>query len=168
MVMEPEMIRNVCLIGHRGSGKTALGEAMLGLASGRKGPSGNVLDQAEEEVERGMTLGMGVAHLEWKGRLINVLDTPGEGGFIADAFVAQRAADCAILMVHAQDPLQVVTERVWRRGEKEGIPHIIVVNHLDRERTDFGVVVEQLRDRFGPAVVPLNLPIGREGNIKGI
>ena len=168
MAMEPEMIRNVCLIGHRGSGKTALGEAMLGLASGRKGPSGNVLDHAEEEIERGMTLGMGVAHLEWKGRQINVLDTPGEGGFIADAFVAQRAADCAILMVHAQDPIQVVTERVWRRGEKEGIPHVIVVNHLDRERTDFGTVVEQLRDRFGSAVVPLNLPIGREGGLKGV
>ncbi len=141
---------------------------MLGLASGRKGPTGHVLDHAEEEIERGMTLGMGVAHFEWKGRQINVLDTPGEGGFIADAFVAQRAADCAILMLHAQDPIQVVTERVWRRGEKEDIPHIIVVNHLDRERTDFGAVVEQLRGRFGPAVVPLNLPIGREGGLKGV
>ena len=168
MAIEPEMIRNVCLIGHRGSGKTALGEAMLGIASGRKGPSGNVLDHGEEEIERGMTLGMGVAHLEWKGRQINIIDTPGEGGFIADAFVAQRAADCAVLMVHAQDPIQVVTERVWRRGEKEDIPHIIVVNHLDRERTDFVAVVEQLRARFGPAVVPLNLPIGREGGLKGV
>src|SRR5215216_6476812 len=116
MAIEPEMIRNVCLIGHRGSGKTALGEAMLGIASGRKGPSGNVLDHGEEEIERGMTLGMGVAHLEWKGRQI----------------------------------------------------HIIVVNHLDRERTDFVAVVEQLRARFGPAVVPLNLPIGREGGLKGV
>jgi len=141
---------------------------MLGIASGRKGPSGNVLDHGEEEIERGMTLGMGVAHLEWKGRQINIIDTPGEGGFIADAFVAQRAADCAVLMVHAQDPIQVVTERVWRRGEKEDIPHIIVVNHLDRERTDFVAVVEQLRARFGPAVVPLNLPIGREGGLKGV
>ncbi len=162
------MIRNVCLIGHRGSGKTALGEAMLGLASGRKGAQGSILDQAEEETEREMTLGMGVAHLEWKGRHVNVLDTPGDGGFIADAFIAQRAADCAILVVHAQDPIQVVTERVWRRGEKEGIPHIIVVNHLDRERTDFSAVVEQLRERFGMAVVPLNLPIGREGGLKGV
>ena len=162
------MIRNVCLIGHRGSGKTALGEAMLGLASGRKGAQGSILDQAEEETEREMTLGMGVAHLEWKGRQVNVLDTPGDGGFIADAFIAQRAADCAILVVHAQDPIQVVTERVWRRGEKEGIPHIIVVNHLDRERTDFSAVVEQLRERFGMAVVPLNLPIGREGGLRGV
>jgi elongation factor G len=162
------MIRNVCLIGHRGSGKTALGEAMLGLASGRKGAQGSILDQAEEETEREMTLGMGVAHLEWKGRHVNVLDTPGDGGFIADAFIAQRAADCAILVVHAQDPIQVVTERVWRRGEKEGIPHIIVVNHLDRERTDFSAVVEQLRERFGMAVVPLNLPIGRESGLRGV
>jgi elongation factor G len=168
MAVEPEQIRNICLIGHRGSGKTALGEAMIGLASGRKGPSGNVLDHAEEEIERGMTLGMGVAHLEWKGRQVNVLDTPGDGGFIGDAFIAQRVADCAILVVHAQDPIQVVTERVWRRGEKENIPHVIVVNHLDRERTDFGTVVEQLRDRFGPAVVPLNLPIGKEGDFKGV
>jgi elongation factor G len=162
------MIRNVCLIGHRGSGKTALGEAMLGLASGRKGAQGSILDQAEEETEREMTLGMGVAHLEWKGRHVNVLDTPGDGGFIADAFIAQRAADCAILVVHAQDPIQVVTERVWRRGEKEGIPHIIAVNHLDRERTDFSAVVEQLRERFGMAVVPLNLPIGRESGLRGV
>ena len=168
MAVEPVMIRNVCLIGHRGSGKTALGEAMLGLASGRKGAQGSILDQAEEETEREMTLGMGVAHLEWKGRHVNVLDTPGDGGFIADAFIAQRAADCAILVVHAQDPIQVVTERVWRRGEKEGIPHIIVVNHLDRERTDFSAVVEQLRERFGMAVVPLNLPIGREGGLRGV
>ncbi|MBV9455050.1 MAG: elongation factor G [Rubrobacter sp.] len=168
MAVEPEMIRNVCLIGHRGSGKTALGEAMLGLASGRKGAQGSILDHAEEEIEREMTLGMSVAHLEWKGRQVNVLDTPGDGGFIADAFIAQRAADCAILVVHAQDPIQVVTERVWRRGEKEGIPHIIVVNHLDRERTDFSAVVEQLRERFGMAVVPLNLPIGREGGLRGV
>ncbi|MCA1719483.1 MAG: hypothetical protein LC781_22560 [Actinobacteria bacterium] len=65
MAIEPESIRNVCLIGHRGSEKTVLGEAMLGLASGRQGPAaGNVLDYAEEEVERGMTLGMSVAHLD--------------------------------------------------------------------------------------------------------
>src|SRR5215208_3146137 len=142
---------------------------MVGLASGRGGPVGHhVLDYTDEETERGMTLGMSAAALEWKGRQVNVLDTPGDGGFIADAFVAQRVADCAVLVVHAQDPLQVVTERVWRRGERERIPHVIVVNHLDRERTDFGVVLEQLRERFGQAVVPLNLPIGRENDIKGV
>jgi len=168
MAVEPELVRNVCLIGHRGSGKTAIAEAMLGIASGRKGATGNVLDCAEEEDERGMTLGMNVAHLEWKGRQVNILDTPGEGGFIADAFIAQRVADCAVLVVHAQDPIQVVTERVWRRGEKEDIPHLVVVNHLDRERTDFSAVVEQLRERFGQAVVPLNLPIGKEGDLKGV
>jgi elongation factor G len=169
MAVEPATIRNVCLIGHRGSGKTSLGEAMLGLAAGREGPAPqNVLDFAEEESERGMTLGMGVANLQWKGRHVNLLDTPGDGGFIADAFVAQRVADCAVLVVHAQDPIQVVTERVWRRGEKEDIPHIIVVNHLDRERADFAAVVEQLRERFGAAVVPLNLPVGREDGLRGI
>src|ERR671929_1562204 len=163
------MIRNVCLIGHRGSGKTAIAETMLGLSSGRSGPAGHhVFDYTEEEAERGMTLGMSVATLEWKGRQVNVLDTPGDGGFIADAFVAQRVADCAVLVTHAQDPIQVVTERVWRRGEKEGIPHVIVVNHLDRERTDFGDVVEQLRDRFGQAVVPLNLPVGSENDLRGV
>lgn len=168
MATEPELIRNVCLIGHRGSGKTSLAEGMLGLASGRSGPMSHVMDYAEEEVERGMTLGMSVANLDWKGRQVNVLDTPGDGGFIGDAFVAQRVADCAVLVVHAQDPIQVVTERVWRRGEKEGIPHIVVVNHLDRERTDFGAVVDQLRERFGQSVVPLNLPIGRENDLQGI
>ena len=168
MAAEPELIRNVCLIGHRGSGKTSLGEAMLGLASGRGGSANGILDYADEEAERGMTLGMSVAHLGWKGREINLLDTPGDGGFIADAFVAQRVADCAVLVVHAQDPIQVVTERVWRRGEKEDIPHFIVVNHLDRERTNFGDVLEQLRERFGQAVVPLNLPIGREDDLRGV
>ncbi|CAN5124313.1 elongation factor G [soil metagenome] len=168
MATEPELIRNVCLIGHRGSGKTSIGEAMLGLASGRGASANGVLDYAEEEAERGMTLGMSVAHLEWKGREINLLDTPGDGGFVADAFVAQRVTDCAVLVVHAQDPIQVVTERVWRRGEKEDIPHFIVVNHLDRERTDFGDVLEQLRERFGQAVVPLNLPIGREDDLRGV
>ncbi|CAN5570235.1 elongation factor G [soil metagenome] len=168
MAVEPELMRNVCLIGHRGSGKTVLGEGMLGLASGRSGPMEGALDNAEEEVERGMTLGMSVATCEWKGRQVNLLDTPGDGGFIGDAFVAQRVADCAVLVVHAQDPIQVVTERVWRRGEREDIPHMVVVNHLDRERTDFGDVVEQLRERFGQVVVPLNLPIGREDGFKGV
>ena len=169
VAVEPAVIRNVCMIGHRGSGKTAIAETMIGLASGRGGPAGHqVLDYTDEEVERGMTLGMSVATLEWKGRQVNVLDTPGDGGFIADAFVAQRVADCAVLVVHAQDPIQVVTERVWRRGEREGIPHVIVVNHLDRERTDFGAVLEQLRARFGQAVVPLNLPIGRENDLRGV
>ncbi|HSL01071.1 MAG TPA: elongation factor G [Rubrobacteraceae bacterium] len=169
MAVEPALIRNVCLIGHRGSGKTAIAEGMLGLALGRGGPLGhNVFDYTEEETERGMTLGLSVATLEWKGRQVNVLDTPGDGGFIGDAFVAQRVADCAVLVVHAQDPIQVVTERVWRRGEKEDIPHFIVVNHLDRERTDFGAVLEQLRGRFGQAVVPLNLPVGHEGDLRGV
>jgi elongation factor G len=168
VAVETETIRNVCLIGHRGSGKTAIAEGMIGLASGRSGPTSGVLDYTDEESERGMTLGMSVAHLGWKGRQVNVLDTPGDGGFVGDAFIAQRVADCAILVVHAQDPIQVVTERVWRRGEKEGIPHVVVVNHLDRERTDFGAVIEQLRERFGQAVVPLNLPIGRENDLRGI
>ncbi|MDP9481339.1 MAG: GTP-binding protein, partial [Actinomycetota bacterium] len=97
MAVEPETIRNVCLIGHRGSGKTSIAEGMIGLASGRSGPAGGVLDYTDEESERGMTLGMSVAHLGWKGRQVNVLDTPGDGGFIGDAFVAQRVADCAIL-----------------------------------------------------------------------
>jgi elongation factor G len=141
---------------------------MVGLASGRGEPANGTLDNSEEEKERGMTLGMGIAQLEWKGRQVNVLDTPGDGGFIGDAFVAQRAADCAVLVVHAQDPIQVVTERVWRRGEKEDIPHFIVVNHLDRERTDFGVVIGQLRERYGQMVVPLNLPIGREDELAGV
>src|ERR687890_1839329 len=168
VAVETETIRNVCLIGHRGSGKTSIAEGMIGLASGRSGPTSGVLDYTDEETERGMTLGMSVANLEWKGRQVNVLDTPGDGGFVGDAFIAQRVADCAILVVHAQDPIQVVTERVWRRGEKEGIPHVIVVNHLDRERTDFGAVVEVLRGRFGQAVVPLNLPVGRENDLAGI
>jgi elongation factor G len=165
---ETQTIRNVCLIGHRGSGKTRIAESMVGLASGRGEPANGTLDNSEEEKERGMTLGMGIAQLEWKGRQVNVLDTPGDGGFIGDAFVAQRAADCAVLVVHAQDPIQVVTERVWRRGEKEDIPHFIVVNHLDRERTDFGVVIGQLRERYGQMVVPLNLPIGREDELAGV
>ena len=168
MAAETQTIRNVCLIGHRGSGKTRIAEGMIGLASGRGGPANGALDSSEEEKERAMTLGMGVASVEWKGRQLNVLDTPGDGGFIGDAFVAQRAADCAVLVVHAQDPIQVVPERVWRRGEKEDIPHFIVVNHLDRERTDFGAVVERLRERFGQSVVPLNLPIGRENDLAGV
>ncbi len=168
MAIEPEMIRNVCMIGHRGSGKTSLAEGMLGIASGRESRVERVLDFAEDEAERGMTLGMSVAQTEWKGRRINILDTPGDGGFIGDAFIAQRVADCAILVVHAQDPIQVVTERVWRRGEKEDIPHIIVVNHLDRERADFGGVLEELRERFGQSVVPLNLPIGSEDGFEGV
>src|SRR5918997_4914461 len=107
VALETETIRNVCLIGHRGSGKTLIAEGMIGLASGRSAATSGTLDYTEEEAERGMTLGLSVASLQWKGRQVNVLDTPGDGGFVGDAFIAQRVADCAILVVHAQDPIQV-------------------------------------------------------------
>ena len=171
--MVPEKVRNIALVGHGGSGKTTLAEAMLfvGGATNRMGSvtgGTSVFDHEPEEIDRGISLGLSVATLEWKGTRVNIIDSPGATEFSGDARTAIRAADLAMFAVSAVDGVEVQTEALWRAAEEEGIPRAIVVTKLDRERASYERVLGELRDSFGKSVAPIQVPIGSEENLRGL
>jgi len=169
----PEKIRNVMLMGHGGSGKTTLAEALLHTAGatsrpGRVEDGTTVCDHDPEEQRRQQSLSLALAPFEWKGHKINLLDTPGYADFVGDVQAALRIADLAILVVSAVDGVQVQTEAVWRLAAQAGVPRMVFVNKLDRERASFERTLDQLRDRFGAGIAPVELPIGAERDFRGI
>ncbi len=168
-----DRIRNVALIGHRGCGKTSLHEAMLYEAGAvrRLGSvaSGTTLsDHEPDEQEREMSIGAAVAAFEHDGREINLIDTPGEPSFVADAIAALRVADAAVVVVNGVSGVEVQTERLWQRADQEGLARLVFVNMLDRERADFFAVLDSLKAAFGPHVVATEIPIGAEGEVRGV
>jgi elongation factor G len=169
----PDRIRNVALIGHRGSGKTSLCEAILFEAGainrlGRVEDGSTVADFEPDEHERAMSIGASVASFEYDGRKINLIDTPGEPSFIADTLASLRVVDAAVVVVNAVVGVEVGTERLWARAAEEGLPRLIFVNMLDRERADFFRALESLKASFGPHVVATEIPIGSEQETRGI
>jgi elongation factor G len=170
---DPGKIRNVAVVGHRGTGKTSLVEAMLfeSGAINRLGTveAGNtVSDWDEDEHRRQMSLSATLAHAEWQGRKINLLDTPGDTGFQGDAIAALAVADGALVVVSAVMGVEVGTSRVWKRAEAGGLARVVFVNMLDRERADFHRALSQLQDQLSPKCVAVSLPIGVEHELTGI
>ncbi len=173
MPHKADRIRNVALIGHRGCGKTSLHEAMLFEAGatrrlGSVEEGSTVSDSEPDERTRGMSIGAAVAGFEHDGREINLIDTPGEPSFVADAAAALRVADAAVVVVSAVAGVEVQTERLWRRADGEGLARLVFVNMLDRERADFFAVLDSLRNAFGPHVVATEIPIGSEYEVRGV
>ena len=173
MSFPPEKIRNVAMVGHGGSGKTTLAEALLHIAGattrlGRVEDGTTVCDHDPEEQVRGFSLSLAVAPFEWKGHKVNLIDTPGYADFVGDAHAALRVADLAVFVVSAVDGVQVQTEVLWRAAADLNLPRMVFVNKLDRERADFERVLEELRDRFGAGIAPLELPIGAEADFRGV
>lgn len=171
--MVPEKVRNIALVGHGGSGKTSLGEAMLyvgGVTSrlGSVDQGTSVFDHEPEEVDRNISLSLSVATVDWKGTRINIIDTPGASDFVGDARSALRAADLALFCVSAVDGVEVQTEQLWRVAGEEGIPRAVVVTKLDRERASFQRTLDELRESFGKAIAPIQVPIGEEHNFRGV
>ncbi|MGH2984374.1 MAG: elongation factor G, partial [Solirubrobacterales bacterium] len=168
-----DRIRNVALIGHRGSGKTSLHEAMLFEAGvvnrlGKVEEGSTVSDFEPDEQEREMSIGATVASFEHDGRKINLIDTPGDPSFVADTVAALRVADAAVVVVNAVMGVEVHTERLWQRADKEGLARLVFVNMLDRERADFFRALESLQSAFGNHVVATEIPIGSEHDVKGV
>ena len=145
-----DRIRNVALIGHRGSGKTSLHEALL-FEAGVVNRLGSVedgtttSDYEPDEQEREMSIGAAVSSFEHDGRKINLIDTPGEPSFVADAVAALRVADAAVVVVNGVTGVEVHTERLWQRADEEGLARLVFVNMLDRERADFFAALESLQ-----------------------
>jgi elongation factor G len=170
---DPKDIRNVLLVGHGGSGKTTLMEAML-FASGaitRMGTveDGNtVSDHDPDEQRRQISVSLAVAPIEWKDTKSNVLDAPGTADFVGDVRSAVRAADAVIVVVSAVDGVEVQTEYAWELAVQEDLPRAIFVNKLDRERADFQATLDQLVSSFGNQVAPFELPIGAEQEFNGV
>ena len=168
-----DRIRNVALIGHRGSGKTSLCEAVLFEAGvinrlGRVEDGTTVADFEPDEKEREMSIGASVASFEFADRKINLIDTPGEPSFIADTLAALRVVDAAVVVINAVMGVEVHTGRLWRRAEGEGLARLVFVNMLDRERADFFRALDSLKEAFGSHVVATEIPIGSEHEVRGV
>ena len=169
----PAKVRNVAFVGHGGSGKTTLTEAAL-LCSGATNRAGRVEDGTAvsdfepEEHSHHMSTSLTLAALEWQGYKVNILDTPGYADFVPEALAALSVADLAVFVVSAVDGVEVQTEIIWRAAAALGIPRLIFMNKLDRDRADFANVLQQLHDSFGAGVAPLELPIGEEHDFHGI
>jgi elongation factor G len=171
--VEPGKIRNVAVTGHRGTGKTSLVESML-FQSGAVNRLGTieqgstVADWDEDEQRRQMSISAALCHLEWQGRKINLIDTPGEPSFQGDTIAALRVVEGTLIVVSGVMGVEVQTNRVWSRSEELGLARVLFVNMLDRERADFYRVLEQLRSTFSTRCVAVHLPIGVEHEVSGI
>jgi elongation factor G len=172
-VLEPGKIRNVAVVGHRGTGKTSLTEALL-FQAGKTNRLGaveqgtTVSDWEEDEQKRQMSLSASVCHLEWQGRKVNLLDAPGDAGFQADTVAAFRVVEGAIVVVSAVMGVEVGTGRAWDRAEELELSRVVFVNMLDRERADFYRTLESLQSRLSERCVAVHLPIGEEHELSGI
>ncbi|MDI9440601.1 MAG: elongation factor G [Firmicutes bacterium] len=168
-----EFLRNVALLGHGGAGKTSLAEAMLFVAKGinrlgRVDDGTSIMDFDPEETRRGITINTSLAPVEWKDNKINILDTPGYFDFVGDVIAAVTVADSALLVVCASSGVEVGTEKAWDQLEEANLPRTIFINKMERENANFSKVIDELRDHFGPKIVPVQLPIGNGEAFSGI
>jgi elongation factor G len=171
--VESGKIRNVAVTGHRGTGKTSLVEAML-FQSGAVNRLGTIEqgstvgDWDEDEQRRQMTISASLCHVDWQGRKINLIDTPGEPSFQGDTIAALRVVEGALIVVSGVMGVEVQTSRVWSRAEELGLARVFFVNMLDRERADFFRVLNALQSSLSPRAVAIHLPIGAEHELTGI
>jgi elongation factor G len=173
MPTEAGKIRNVAVVGHRGTGKTSLVEAMLFQAgkTNRLGAieAGNtVSDWDEDEQRRAMSLSASLCHCEWQDRKLNLIDTPGDSGFQADTVASLRVVEGALVVVSGVMGVEVNTSRVWDRAEELELSRVVFVNMLDRERADFYRVLGAVQEQLSERCVAIQLPIGSEHELTGI
>ncbi|MGH2918116.1 MAG: elongation factor G [Solirubrobacteraceae bacterium] len=168
-----DRIRNVALVGHRGSGKTSLHEALLfeAQATNRLGSvldGTTVSDSEPDEQARKMSISASLSSFEWADRKINLLDTPGEPSFVADTLGAMRVCESAVFVVNGVMGVEITMQRLWARSEELDLARMFFVNMLDRERADFYRTLEALKGTFGGHVVATEIPIGSEHDVSGV
>ena len=157
-------IRNVCLLGRSGSGKTALAESLLYVTKaidrmGRAADGNTVCDYDPEETKRQISLSTTVAPVDYKGCRINILDTPGAFDFAGEVMEALRAADAAVIVCSAKDGVSVGLEKAWKYCEERNMPRFIYISKTDEENSDYNATFEALRERFGNKIAPIVVPI---------
>src|ERR1044071_6996988 len=168
-----DRIRNVALGGHRGSGKTSLHEALMFEAGattrlGSVADGTTVSDADEDEKSRGMSISASLASFEFRDVKVNLIDTPGEPSFIADALGALRVCESAVFVINGVMGVEVSTRRLWERAQELHVARLVYVNMLDRERADFFRTLDSLKEAFGPHVVATEIPIGAEHDLTGL
>jgi elongation factor G len=168
-----DRIRNVALVGHRGSGKTSVHEALL-FQAGAVNRLGSVVegtttsDSDPDEKARQMSISVALSSFEWQERKVNLLDTPGDPSFVADALGALRVCESAVFVINAVMGVEVHTSRLWQRAAELDLARLLFVNMLDRERADFFRTLESLKSAFGQHVVATEIPIGSEHEVSGV
>jgi len=166
-------MRNVAIIAHGGGGKTTLTEAMLFLAKatdrmGRVEDGNTVTDFEPEEIDRKSSISSAAAFYEWGGCKVTVVDTPGYINFLEDAKAVLRAVDGAILVGSPISGIKAETMKVWGYAAEFGLPRMIFVGKMDKERADFGMFLNQCMEGFCKEVAPVMMPIGAEADFKGV
>ena len=164
MSYSTDKIRNVCLLGHGGNGKTSLAESLLFLTGAidrlGKTPDGNTTcDYDPEETRRQISIGTAVAPVEYNGCKINVLDTPGYFDFVGEVIEAVQVADAAVIVCSAKAGMSVGAEKAWKLCEGRKLPRVLYISKTDEENSDFNAAFDTLRGRFGKNVAPVVAPI---------
>jgi len=168
-----EKIRNVAVLGHGGSGKTSLVDALC-FAAGTSQRRGSVEDghaltlTTPEEVSHGISIQLTPAFAEWRNHKVNLLDTPGYLDFTGEALSAVRVSEGALVVVDGTAGVEVGTEKVWGYCEDRGIPRIVFVSKMDKENADFDQVFEEIKKRLAPGAIPVEIPIGSGEDFRGI
>lgn len=166
-------IRNVAIIGHGGTGKTSLMEQALvqGGEVAKFAPvdgGKSISDHTPEEIARGISVHAAMAHLQWKGTKINLLDTPGSADFVGEVASALHVAELAVVTVGADVGVQIETAKLWRRLQSAGTPRVVFVNQMDKEHADFASAVADLREKLGDNFVPVVVPLGAGTGFSGV
>ena len=157
-------IRNICLLGHSGSGKSALAESLLYMTGaivrmGKNADGNTVSDFDPEETRRNISISTSVIPLEYKNIKINVLDTPGAFDFSGAVMEALRAADAAILVLSAKDGITVGFEKAWKYCEERNMPRFVYISKVDEDNSDYNATFEALREKYGNKIAPVVVPI---------
>lgn len=173
MSVSTKDIRNVAIIGHNGTGKTNLIEQMLYYGDVLSRPetvdSGKtVSDYTEEEIKRKMSVHTTLSSMEWDGKMINILDTPGTGDFIGEAISAFRATEAALMVVDGREGAQIETIKLWRRLDERNKPRAIFINKMDKERASFRHVIDSLVEEFNAHFVPVVMALGEAEEFHGV
>ena len=166
-------IRNICLLGHSGSGKTALTESLLYITGaidrmGKNADGNTVCDYDPEEIRRNISISTSVAPVTYKNVKINVLDTPGGFDFSGAVQEALRAADAAILVASAKDGITVGFEKAWKYCEAHKMPRFIYISKLDEDNSDFNATVDAMREKYGNKIAPITIPLLNSGKVTGL
>ncbi len=164
-------IRNIALVGHGGTGKTSLAEAMLfntGATKrlGRTDDGNTVADFLPEEIKKKITISTALVPCEYRDHKINVLDTPGYADFYFEVIAASRVVDSLVMVLSATAGVEVQTEVIW--DDFPDIPKMAFINRMDRENADFYKVIDDMKNKLSGQIVPVQLPIGSADTFKGV
>jgi elongation factor G len=173
MSFTTDLVRNVAIAGHGGTGKTTLFERLLfaggALSRAETVDSGKtVSDCTPEEIDRKISIHAAMAHVERNGKKINIFDTPGSSDFTGDVILSFRASEFALLTVEGQTGVQIETIKLWRGMEGKNKPRGIFVTRLDGERADFENALEDIKEKFKTDPVPVTIPMGKGADYKGV